>query len=1092
MSVLNLNAGTGWGGYRVGSASTAPIVLAYGNEHGNQPAMLTGDVLTYEYQCVGDSSWHTATTTSDGVNYSPASYTMTSPSDTGWNNVDLHTDSATSDPKFNSTTGTWTDSRGRFGNNGTTTINTAAPYTGSSPFTYARGAQTCLSPKKAVKALKVTNTTNAARSPVIVSAGAPPTRPCCVWPVGYYTNAVEPNPITATFSGGNYTTSIPWPPTFDGAVFDAKGWLYAKINGSWLHVRVDVQTVGTNTVLIPDSKLNVPANLNSTWVSGGLSPEVTPTDGAAKGTPFIFVGLDLVQGNYDSHYNMNCETGSGGTTPPSGSDTLKIYDEGTLVGTVTELNFTGTPVTATLGGARVNVAVTGGSGSLELRDNGTVLGNVTSLDIAGSGIKATISGTDGTITGNALVWKGDWSDSFDYKVNDVVRNMFLGNAYVCSADHTSSGGDEPGIGSWWAMNWDAMTDVTIGAMAPAEKDFLTALQDSVFDWIDTATVGDWLQALAVGAGIIYAGSKIMDMYSSDGQGDGNADSRFTGTAGYNGAFSAPNLQTVVTSLMTFAGYVGADFDVTQLPAKEVHFTISNTMPIRDILFNLSTVYQFDIVQSGTVVKFIPRNQSVVRTLTSSDLGHVRAESTMTGSAPYTAKRVQGIDLPRSVTLNYYSSALDHNIFTQVSTLETFTAGQDVKLEVPFTLDDAEAKRITESSLVTAHIEQQQYTFVTDYYNIDLEPGDIIAMPLDSGVTTNVRVLQITETDDGLLEFTVVRADFSSSSYAASGVTVTAPPAQTTNAVSSVGYSQSLFLEVPVLSDTDTSPRMLAAIHGYGADGWPGASLYRSVDGGATYDSVVTSNKTPTIGLVASAIAAPAVYQVWDTTTVISVQVKQGTLSNSTDIAVQNGTNWCMIGEEVIGFVNATLTGANTYNISRLLRGRAGSEVKCSTHVANELFVLLDDQLTSIPLDQADVNKTVKYKTVTVGSDISKVTSEDVKPFGLNMRPWRVAKPALKKEVNGDWTVTWLERPRYNNGLRDYTEINHDSDWGGYAVAFINSSDVTVRSATAVNTTFTYTVAMQVADFGSAQATMKASVIQMSLSAGGGYPYVVTA
>ena len=119
-------------------------------------------------------------------------------------------------------------------------------------------------------------------------------------------------------------------------------------------------------------------------------------------------------------------------------------------------------------------------------------------------------------------WVGDWTDSYDYKKNDVVRQSADGNAYVCSNDHTSSAGDEPPFGSWWAQNWDRMTEAAISGLPPAQKDFITSLQDSVMDWLDTATVGDWIQALAVGAGIVYAGVVISDMMSADPMGDGQA------------------------------------------------------------------------------------------------------------------------------------------------------------------------------------------------------------------------------------------------------------------------------------------------------------------------------------------------------------------------------------------------------------------------------------------------------------------------------------------------------------------------------------------------------------------------------------------
>ena len=686
-----------------------------------------------------------------------------------------------------------------------------------------------------------------------------------------------------------------------------------------------------------------------------------------------------------------------------------------------------------------------------------------------------------------MAWRGDWLVGTAYKKNDVVRNSTDGNGYVCTDDHTASAPDEPlGDGGFY---WEPMTDVNKAQLTPENKTYLDMLQD-VFDYVMEAdTIGEWLTILAAGAGIIWAGSKILDMYSGDGVGDGQAGSVYNGTAGYNGAFVAPTLPVVVASLMEIGGYTSAQYDVSLLPNDQVNFTLNSTITIRTILQQLALVYQFDIVPSGEAVKFVPKYQSSVRTLTSDDLGHQLGDGT-SGKAPYTAKRMQGIDLPRSVTLTYSSGELDYNKFTQMSTLETYEEGQDVKLDVPLTLIDADAKRLSETALVNAHIEQQQYTFTTDYYNVDLEPGDVINIPLDSGGLTTVRIIQIVEVDEGILEFTVVRADNNITAYNVSPIPQTTPPDQVTNVPGTIGYSQSLFLEVPPLTTSETTPRLKVAVHGYAAPGWGGATLYKSTDGGVTYTAVASSSSTPTIGLVAIAPAAPSNYNVWDTTTTISVQLKQGTLSNSTDIAVQNGANWCMVGEEVIGFVNATLTGPNTYTLSRLMRGRQGSEVKCGTHVNNELFVMLNDALLTLPFTTEEIGQTVKFKTVTNGSDISKATAEDVKPYALNLRPWAVAHLKAVRQVNNDWIISWVERPRYDNQLKDFVEPTHDSDWAGFAIGIFNGA-VVAHKAVATAPTYTYTAAQQVTDFGAVQTTLNLSVSQISTITAGGYPTNIT-
>jgi len=693
-----------------------------------------------------------------------------------------------------------------------------------------------------------------------------------------------------------------------------------------------------------------------------------------------------------------------------------------------------------------------------------------------------------------LKWAGTWETGKAYKVNDVVLGPTSGNGWVCMVDHTSNN-DEPSTLQTNA-NWDPITDLSKSTLPEEEQSFLSGLMDGVMDWWKDAPLWQKLLAIAAGVGLAYAGYKIIDSMMQDGETnpDGESvDTRYNGTAGYNGSFTQPTLPVVVASIMEFAGYTPDQYDVSLLDNKEVNFSVTGGMNTRALLNQLALTYQFDVVPSGGVVKFVPKYQTPVRELTADDLGHQVMDSSLAGPAPYTAKRHQGIDLPRSITFTYFSAALDHNTFTQQAELFTFEDGQDVQIQVPFTLSDSDAKRIAETTLVNAHIEQQEFTFTTDYHNIDLEPGDVITIPVGTqGDVAQVRIKEINETEDGVLEFRCARSDYNTQSYEYSGVTVTTPPAQTSNVPVSIGYSDTLFIEVPPLTSNDGNPRLYGIVTGFGKAGWPGANLYKSVDGGNTYNFVASTSTKCTWGMVTNPTPAPAKgYYVWDDTTTISVTLKEGTLSNSTDIAVLNGQNWCMIGEELIGFVNATLTGANTYTLSRLLRGRRGSEVKCGTHLANELFVVLDGNLTYIDLPSSELGRVVKFKTVTMGSSLDKSPAFDIQPFGLNLLPWAPGNVQITKN-NNDYVFTWVERPRLNNGLQDDRELVHDADWAGYGITIFGEPAATSvkRSAIVVVNTYTYTEAMQIADFGSVQTTLKASVVQLSTKVGGGYPAVI--
>lgn len=706
------------------------------------------------------------------------------------------------------------------------------------------------------------------------------------------------------------------------------------------------------------------------------------------------------------------------------------------------------------------------------------------------------SGGGGT---GSLNWAGSWMAPKDYKINDVVMGTD-GNAFVCIVDHTSQlKTNEPNLtGSLvpvfengeqlpnWATYWEEMTDIGVTADAQSQGIF-----SKVWDWAkDRVKSGDWLQLALAGAGVVWAGSVIVDKLTDDGKTGRSepAASTYNGSAGFNGTFTGVALPAVVARVMEYAGYSPAQYDTSQLPNTRCDFTINSATQLRGLLINLSLVYQFDVVPSGEVIKFVPKYAPTTRTMTYADLGH--STGPYGTGVPYTARRYQGIDLPRSISLTYYSKELDGKQFTQIATLDSYQSGQDAVISVPLTLTDAEAHRIAETALVNAHMERQEYQWVTDYHNIDLEVGDVVTLPIDSGSTT-VRLTQIVEREDGLLEMTGVRSDYNNVSYQPSGNAIINPPAQTINRPVEIGYSDTIMVEVPPVTADDSSPRIYAIIHGFNADRWPGAAVYRSVDGGATYDYTLESSAIVTWGVVATALPS-ANHYVWDTSTNVTVTLKQGMLTSQSDSAVLNGKNWAMIGQELVGFANVTPLGDNTYRLSRLLRGRRGSEPHVSTHVNNELFVLMDDNVTRFDYPMSDINKPIRIKTVTHGSDLSKADGTTVQSFAVNMIPWRVAHPKALRQANNDWNISWVERVRLDGGLRDSTEITRDGDWAGYALAILDSTtDQVKRTFMPLDPNWTYTSAMQMQDFGALQTNIKVSVSQMSKVVGSGYPHVFT-
>ena len=722
---------------------------------------------------------------------------------------------------------------------------------------------------------------------------------------------------------------------------------------------------------------------------------------------------------------------------------------------------------------------------------GTGSSTSTSTVVQGPMGPAGPAGTNGL---NGLSWffRGEWGTGATYetadlaatdnneRIYDVVTHQ--GQTWICIQDHTSDGSNEPQLASFtgptdWASYWKVLAVRGEAGLDAKQKTWLDRLND-VVDWVENASLEDWLEAAAIAAGVALAGAVIVDMLTDDGTGDGNADQQFSGTPGYNAAYTAPPLNDFLHSVCDYAGVPG---DVSLIdPDQTVEMTIPSNSGARDILEQLSLAYQFDQVTSGGILKFVPKKTTADAVIPLEDIGFTDGSSNV--PAPYTSKRYQGVSLPQKVSLTYYSTDFDYNPYTQSYELFGYDEGQNVQLSVPVTLSHEEAKRIAETSLINAHLERMNYKFTTSYKYCFLEPADVIEAPMGL-----VRILRLDESQDGLLEFECCDAG-TAESYSGSGSDVQYP-APSINVVTDIGYSKAMWFDPNALNDQDTKVRIYAAVHGYGRKGWPGASIQQSIDGGNTFTELMRVFEESTVGLVA--VPTPNhPYYTWDETTQISVQLKTGSLLSKSEIAVLNGDNWCQIGQEIIGFKNATLTAPNTYTLSGLLRGRQGTEIFTGTHVANELFVLLDGAPAVLEFNNSDRMTTRKFKVVTIGSSTDVTPAESVQIFSNNTRAWAVYDAALEHMPNSDWVISWKGRSRFDNKLKDFSTTNHDETFGGYGIAVLGAGDVVLKTYTTTSETFTLTSALQTSDLGGLQSTLKVSIVPMDKTFGGGYPTIV--
>ena len=585
------------------------------------------------------------------------------------------------------------------------------------------------------------------------------------------------------------------------------------------------------------------------------------------------------------------------------------------------------------------------------------------------------------------------------------------------------------------------------------------------------------------------------------------------------AASDTTLPQAITTLCQRAGI--ASFDVSQLPSTPVNFLRSDTTDARSILKSLSLAYLFDMVDSGGTLRFVPHGLPPVATIPLADLGF--GPVTPNAEPPYAATRQQGIDLPRSVRVRYQSAALNYNPYEQMFSLESYDDGRQVVIHLPLTLDDQTAYNIAALACCIPHIERMQYAFTTSLKWLALEPGDVVILPF--GVC-RILTVRMKRSNEAYLEFTACIDGLNA--LAGSGFAVPgmpdylpnhlanyAPPTATTGTTSGVsapaphplqvappmlqavpnpGIAKGAFVEPPPLDSLDTTPRFYVGAYTTG-NTFPGAAIYVSVDGGSTYSLLTTETAAAGTGRAINALP-PGNTDTWDTVNTLSLYVSPAGLQLSPlpDSQVFAGNNMLMLGSELIQFGDATLLtdsfGNPYYQLSRLLRGRRGTQWAVGTHSAGEQAVFILANLSEESYTMAMLRNPRLYKVVMMGQSYANVVAKAYEPSGASLTPWAVAHPQAQRGTNGDLIISWTPTSRTNGDFASGYTPTLDNDAAGWSLDILKGTTVVRTVNLPVGTTpsawtWTYTGLMQNADGFRVGDPMTINIYQLSSAIGRG-------
>lgn len=454
--------------------------------------------------------------------------------------------------------------------------------------------------------------------------------------------------------------------------------------------------------------------------------------------------------------------------------------------------------------------------------------------------------------------------------------------------------------------------------------------------------------------------------------------------------------------------------------------------------------------------------------------------------------IRGTDsakLPQEITVNFIDPDRDWQPGSRSFRIVANPVENVERISLPMVLATADAVLLAKKLIWMAHVNKNLVHFRLPPSYLSLAEGDVVSIrSLDEDTELlRVKVLQVDQGVNGILDVEGV-VEFLEV-YTQTGFAETQLGFTTT-----VGLPTALKLslaDLPPLEEEQANlVGLLFGLSTYAPDvTFPNGTIFVSFDNGSTYADFLDVSTECTAGYTSgSALSATGINpRFWDTLTTITVVLDDDTpLSTHTDEEVLRGQyNWALIGEEIIGFVNATLTATRTYQLTRLLRGRRNTEQHIANHGTSERFILLSGGgMEFVEVGFGVLNTSIKFKGVPSGQIPSDVTEETaIVPTAESVKPFSPYGVVGVRDATGDLTLTWRRRSRTPFRLLGGVLAPLDEPSEAYIVEIYNAAETLLLRTIQVTGTPTtiYTAAQQTTDFGSPQASIHIYFYQVSNS-----------
>ena len=462
-----------------------------------------------------------------------------------------------------------------------------------------------------------------------------------------------------------------------------------------------------------------------------------------------------------------------------------------------------------------------------------------------------------------------------------------------------------------------------------------------------------------------------------------------------GRLGSAALAEVVAEICRSSGLYS--FDVSALRGVVHGYVRDDARTGREALQPLMMAFDFDAVESGGKVRFVHRGGRALASVKRGDMA---------------IKRDAAVDLeffrspegetPRAVRLAYVDGEREYEPGAVEATAKASSSTRVETASAPVVLDSGLARTAADRFLRAARAGREGVVVATGRRLIELEPGDVISV--DGGSDT--ARYRIDSIDDGLLRRATL-SRIENESFVTFPRKARRPRR---SAAAPAAPVESTFLDLPF---ADAGAKIAAF-----ATPWTGAvSVYGSPDG-VSFNAAGRIGRPAVMGELTTDLPKGRP-DVWTRGDGMTLRLFGGALEARSELAVLNGENLAALESpsgdwEIIQFQGAELIGENLWRMTRLLRGRRGTDAYIGDPtLAGARFVLLNDALAELSLAPLPARQERQWL---IGPSRKPYSDESYQSFSAawkdaGSRPFAPVRLRSAFLPNGDIRFSWVRRSR---------------------------------------------------------------------------------